>query len=69
MARRSTLTSKNRFRGTPRVLATDAVHSALEVGARVMCIVTLLLLFVLWLLPMPNRDALPGRAPRVLVGA
>jgi hypothetical protein len=37
--------------------------------ARAVFVLNLLALIVLWLLPMPERAAVPGRAPRVVVGS
>lgn len=31
-------------------------------------VLNLVLLLVLWLLPLPNPQAIPGRAPRLVVG-
>jgi hypothetical protein len=38
-------------------------------AARAVFVLNLVVLAVLWLLPMPERSAVPGRAPRVVVGS
>lgn len=41
----------------------------LQRGALGLLVVQLVLLLALWLLPMPDADAVPGHAPRLVVGA
>ncbi len=47
----------------------DAAELPLTRLAQAVMGLALLLLLALWLLPMPNPELLPGRAPRAVVGS
>lgn len=42
---------------------------AIRVVAQGLFVLEIVLLVVLWLLPMPDPTAVPGRSPRVVVGS